>query len=156
MITWKEEKVIDYDIETIWELFSDKNIKRIMPKVEQHELIEKTEGEVGAKHRQTYREGKRLETYEVETLEYEDNEARKQKRIKFVIGFAFEVDLRFTLEKLEENKTRFIYEGSNKGVNFVGKAMLKFANKKGNERVVQEFMERVEQEAALEEERTST
>ncbi|MGG7619149.1 hypothetical protein [Bacillus coreaensis] len=58
MIQWKEEKVIPTNIEKVWNLFSDKNIKRIMPKVEEHILIEKSETEAGAKHRQTYREGK--------------------------------------------------------------------------------------------------
>ncbi|MCM3601297.1 SRPBCC family protein [Robertmurraya korlensis] len=147
MIQWKEEAVITANIETVWSLFSDKNIKKIMPKVEEHILIEKCETEAGAKHRQTYREGKRLETYIVETLIYQDKEAQKKKQIRFVLGKAFEVTLSFTLIKIDESQTRLIYEGENRGVNFVGRAMLKLAGKKSNHDVVMEFLDRVQVEA---------
>jgi hypothetical protein len=147
VILWKEEKVIPANIETVWSLFSDKNIKRIMPKVEEHILIEKSETQAGAKHQQTYREGKRLETYIVDTLIYKDREEEKKKQIQFVLGKAFEVTLTFTLIMVDDNHTRLIYEGANKGVNFVGRAMLKLAGKKSNHDVVMEFLERVQHEA---------
>lgn len=147
MIQWKEEITIETNIEKVWELFSDKNIKKIMPKVEEHKLIEKKEGEVGAKHQQKYREGKRVETYIVETLAYEDYESKKLKEITFVLGKAFETTLTFTLVKIDDTHTKFIYEGQNKGVNFVGRAMLKLSSEKSNNKVVQEFMQKVKQEA---------
>jgi hypothetical protein len=147
VIQWKEEIKIDQNIEKVWDLFSDQNIKRIMPKVEEHTLIEKQEHEAGAKHRQTYREGKRLETYIVDTLAFENLPDKKHKQISFVIGKAFQVSLGFTLVKLNDNQTKFIYEGENKGVNFIGRAMMKLANKKGNQDVVKEFLERVQREA---------
>ncbi|MCA0987427.1 SRPBCC family protein [Guptibacillus algicola] len=149
MIQWKEEIMIDANIEKVWSLFSDENIKRIMPKVEEHHLIEKKEDEVGAKHKQTYREGKRLETYIVETLAYEDRADKKQKKISFVLGKAFEITLTFTLLKEDDTRTTFIYEGQNKGVNFVGRAMLKLGNEKSNHKVVKEFMDRVNDEALV-------
>ena len=47
--------------------------------------------------------------------------------------------------------TKFIYEGTNAGVNFIGRAMLKLANPKGNNlKAVHEFLQRVEQEALKE------
>lgn len=147
MMEWKEEIVINADIEKVWGLFSDKNIKRIMPKVEEHTLIEKSEKEAGAKHQQKYREGKRVETYIVDTLAYEDHESEKRKTISFVLGKAFEISLTFTLVKIDHENTKFIYEGQNKGVNFVGRAMLKLGSAKSNNKVVHEFMQRVEQEA---------
>ncbi|WP_394173438.1 SRPBCC family protein [Guptibacillus hwajinpoensis] len=147
MIQWKEEIIIEANIEKVWSLFSDENIKRIMPKVEEHHLIEKREDEVGAKHKQTYREGKRLETYIVETLAYEDLVDKKLKKISFVLGKAFEITLTFTLLKIDDTHTKFIYEGQNKGVNFVGRAMLKLGSEKSNLKVVNEFMERVNKEA---------
>jgi hypothetical protein len=147
MIQWKDEITIETNIETVWDLFKDKNIKRIMPKVEAHTLIEKTEAEVGAKHEQQYREGKRVETYIVETLAYKDEADEKLKQISFVIGKAFEVTLTFRLLKLDETHTKFIYEGQNKGVNFVGRAMLKLGSEKSNNKVVQEFLELVRKEA---------
>ncbi|MYL28720.1 SRPBCC family protein [Halobacillus halophilus] len=147
MIEWEKEKVINAPLEDVWDLFKDKNIKRIMPKVEEHKLIEKTETEAGAKHLQTYREGKRLETYTVNTLVYEDKPSAKHKKIAFVIGKAFEVTASFQLEKVDDSTTRLIYSGSNRGTNFVGRAMMKLANKKGNDKVVQEFVDRVEEQA---------
>lgn len=147
MMAWKEEIIIEKNIEHVWSLFLDKNIKQIMPKVEEHTLIEKNEWDVGAKHKQTYREGKRMETYIVETIAYEDSEDKKHKQISFVLGKAFEVTLSFTLIKLSETQTKFIYEGTNKGVNFVGRAMLKLGSEKSNNKVVEVFMQKVNEEA---------
>lgn len=147
MIQWKEEMIIEANIEKVWELFSDQNIKRIMPKVEEHTLVEKTEREVGAKHQQTYREGKRVETYIVETTAYEESEDKKLKQTSFVLGKAFEITTTFTLYKIDETHTKFVYEGQNKGVNFVGRAMLKLGSKESNNKVVEEFMQKVKEEA---------
>lgn len=147
MIKWKEETIIEANIEQIWELFLDKNIKKIMPKVEEHTLMEKKEWEIGAKHQQKYREGKRVETYIVETLAYENHPEKKLKQISFVLGKAFEINLTFKLEKLDDKNTKFTYEGQNKGVNFVGRAMLKLGSEKSNNQVVQDFMGKVKQEA---------
>lgn len=147
MIQWKEETIIETNIEKVWSLFFDENIKKIMPKVEEHTLIEKTEVEVGAKHQQKYREGKRVETYIVETLAFEDHPDKKHKQISFVLGKAFKISLSFTLLKIDDHHTKFIYEGQNEGVNFVGRAMLKLGSEKSNNIVVKEFMDKVEQEA---------
>jgi hypothetical protein len=147
MIQWKEEKMIEVNIEKVWSLFFDENIRKIMPKVEEHTIIEKTEVEVGAKHQQKYREGKRVETYIVETLAFEDSPDKKHKQISFVLGKAFNISLTFALNKIDENHTKFIYEGQNEGVNFVGRAMLKLGSEKSNNLVVKEFMDKVEQEA---------
>lgn len=147
MIKWSEETEIKVNIEKVWSLFMDKNIHKIMDKVEEHVLIEKQENEVGAKHRQSYREGKRVETYIVETLAYEVRPDKKHKQISFVLGKAFEIMFSFTLYKMDDNHTRFIYEGQNKGVNFVGRAMMKLGSEKSNNKVVQEFMEKVNREA---------
>jgi hypothetical protein len=149
VIHWKEDIVIEKNIEKVWSLFLDKNIKKIMPKVEEHILIEKKENEVGAKHQQKYREGKRVESYIVDTLAYEDLEAKKLKQISFVLGKAFEITFSFTLLKIDETHTKFIYEGQNKGANFVGRAMLKLGNEKSNNIVVKEFLQKVNQEAQL-------
>ncbi|WP_099352922.1 SRPBCC family protein [Fredinandcohnia onubensis] len=147
MIEWKEEAIIETNIEKVWNLFSDEHIKKIMPKVEEHTLIEKTEGEVGAKHQQKYREGKRVETYIVETTQYENTDNKKIKQTSFVLGKAFEITTTFTLLKIDESHTKIIYEGQNKGVNFVGRAMLKLSSKNANNDVVKEFMDRVRIEA---------
>ncbi|MET0959808.1 MAG: SRPBCC family protein [Psychrobacillus psychrotolerans] len=147
MNKWNEESVINNSMEKVWSLFMDENIHKIMDKVEDHILIEKKENEVGAKHRQSYREGKRVETYIVETLAYEDLPEKKHKKVSFVLGKAFEITFSITLHKMDENQTKFIYEGQNKGINFVGRAMMKLGSEKSNNKVVHEFMEKVNQEA---------
>ncbi|WP_258535817.1 hypothetical protein [Bacillus sp. 03113] len=83
----------------------------------------------------------------METLAYEDVEDKKLKQISFVLGKAFEINLTFTLIKIDNSHTKFIYKGQNKGVNFVGRAMLKLGSQKSNEDVVKKFMEKVEEEA---------
>ncbi|KUP07721.1 hypothetical protein Q75_04255 [Bacillus coahuilensis p1.1.43] len=150
MIEWKEEVVIKQHIEKVWELFSEENKQRIMPKVESSKLVHEEPGMVGSKYVEKYREGKRVETYIVEVKGYEDLPHFKYKRISFVLAHAFEVDLSFQLEKISENETRFIYAGSNKGLNFVGKALMKLGGQKNNLKVVYEFLERVNNEALLE------
>lgn len=147
MIEWEEERIIHQNIDKVWSLFADSNIRKIMPQVQKHELIAKTEQEAGAKHLQSSREGKRTETYVVETLVYEDKPDKKYKQIYFVLGKSFEIDLCFTLHKLDENRTQFIYAGYNQGRNFIGKSLMKLASNRSNLKTVHEFMERVETEA---------
>lgn len=147
MIEWEEERVIHQDIDKVWLLFADANIQKIMPEIEKHELIEKSEQEVGAKHLQSYKEGKRIETYIVNTLAYEDKPDKKYKQIFFVTGKAFEIDLCFSLIKQGEKETKLVYSGCNQGRNFIGRAMMKMASNKSNLKTVEAFLDRVEQEA---------
>lgn len=152
MITWKEEITVEANIETVWDLFKDENITRIMPQVEEHALIEKEETEVGARHRQTYREGKKAETYIVTTTAYEDEPDHKKKEVAFTISRAFDIRTCYTFRKESEHETTLIYEGTNEGANILGKMMLIFATEKSNKKVVHEFLERVKTEAEREEE----
>ncbi|WP_347861214.1 SRPBCC family protein [Salimicrobium sp. PL1-032A] len=150
MITWNEEITIEADIETVWGLFKDENIRRIMPQVEDHVLIEKEEDEVGARHRQTYREGKRKEVYIVTTTAYEDREEFKKKEVAFTLGRSFDIRTCYEFYKTADNGTRLVYEGTNEGANTIGKLMLKFATDKSNRTVVQDFLKRVKEEAEKE------
>lgn len=147
MIHWKEEITIPNNIEKVWTLFYEENMHKIMPNVVSNIFVEKKEGVVGSKYKQTYREGKRTESYTVEILGYENTENRKLKQIGFVLANAFEINLTFLLEKIDENNTKFIYEGTNKGINFVGRTMLKLGGEKNNRKVVHGFLELVKQES---------
>ncbi|HSP23347.1 MAG TPA: SRPBCC family protein [Planococcus sp. (in: firmicutes)] len=147
MIEWKQKRIIDANIEKVWELFKDAHIQKIMPKLERHSLIEKREDEVGAKHEQTYRQGSRLETYIVETVAYKDTPDEKLKQLHFVLANLFEIDLQFRLQKISEQQTRFVYEGSNRGTNLMGRTMLRMGGSKSNMDTVNEFMDLVEAEA---------
>ncbi|MBT2570805.1 SRPBCC family protein [Planococcus sp. ISL-110] len=147
MVKWKEEMVIDSEIEKVWSLFKDDNIKKLMPKVEEHILLENSNDQLGAKHAQSYHEGSQLQTYIVETVGYEDLPDRKLKQTQFDMGQSFQVFYSFTLLKEGENHTRFVYEGSNKGKGLMGKAMLLAGSKKTRHQTVTAFMERVRDEA---------
>ncbi|UNK16293.1 SRPBCC family protein [Paenibacillus sp. N3/727] len=147
MLQWNEETIIEANIETIWNLFALENIQRIMPQVVENEVIERKEGVVGTKYRQKFKEGKRIETYIVEDLEYENTPHRKHNKSGFTLARIFEIETSFTLLKVDDKHTRFIYSGQNKGVNWLGKVMLKLMGFKNNQKVVFEFMERVRSEA---------
>ncbi|WP_026799608.1 SRPBCC family protein [Pontibacillus halophilus] len=147
MIKWEEERTINSNIETIWEFFKEENMYKIMPNVVENEPVETKEGEVGSIYRQSYKEGKRVETYLVETLEYTNTPNNKHKRIAFELGKAFKIDLSFTLHKIDEGHTRFVYSGQNEGINFIGRVLVKLGGEKNNKKVVDDFMNRVEQAA---------
>ncbi|ANU23268.1 SRPBCC family protein [Planococcus donghaensis] len=147
MVKWKEEMTIDANIEKVWRLFKDENIKQVMPKIEEHILLENNNNELGAKHAQSYHEGGQLQTYIVETVGYEDLPDKKLKQTQFEMGQSFDVFYSFTLIKENENQTKFIYEGFNKGKGLMGKAMLLSGSKKTRKQTVTTFMERVRDEA---------
>jgi hypothetical protein len=150
MIKWHEERVIPVNIEVIWNLFELVNIQRIMPNVIENKVLERKEGVVGSKYQQKYKEGKRVETYIVEDLEYENTPERKHNKIGFTLAKAFEIEASFTLVKLNEEETNFIYTGQNTGLNFLGKVLLKLGGEKNNNKVVTDFMDLVESEARIE------
>ncbi|ANU28513.1 SRPBCC family protein [Planococcus versutus] len=147
MIKWKEEMTIEANIEQVWSLFKDEQIKKLMPKIEEHILLENKNDSVGAKHAQSYHEGNQLQTYIVETVGYEDSPTKKRKQTQFEMGQSFDVFYSFTLLKEEEYRTKFIYEGSNKGKGLMGKAMLLSGSKKTRHQTIITFMERVKDEA---------
>jgi len=144
---WEKERIIEAPIDSIWALFEEENAQRIMPKVVENRWIDKKPGITGSTYEQTYQEGKRQETYVVEIADYEDSNVRKYKRIQFQLARAFEMNLAFTLEKITEQQTKFIYAGSNEGINFVGRAMLKLSSGKNGDQVIIDFLDRVEKEA---------
>lgn len=146
-MTWNEEMVIEANIEVIWNLFQLENIQRIMPQIIENEVIEMKEGIVGSRYRQKYQEGKRVETYIVEDLAHEATLERKHNTSGFVLAKAFKIETSFTLEKIDEKSTRFIYSGTNQGINFLGKILMKLSSSKNNDKVVADFMKRVETEA---------
>ncbi|WP_411954881.1 SRPBCC family protein [Alkalibacillus sp. S2W] len=150
MLQWQEERVIPVHIDYVWALFQPDQLQRIMPNVVKHELIEGEPGEVGAKYEQSYQEGKRIETYIVETIKHSDQPDDKNWRIQFSIGKAFKIETEYTLKKQSESETLFIYEGQNEGTNWFGKLMMKLMSRKSNDQVLTTFMERVEEEAKKE------
>ncbi|WP_017185131.1 SRPBCC family protein [Alkalibacillus haloalkaliphilus] len=150
MLTWKEKRRVPTNIETVWKLFQPDQLHRIMPKVVGHELIEGDAGEVGSKYRQSYQEGKRVETYVVETIAHEDEEDYKYLKVTFNIGKAFNIETSYTVITKGSTESLLTYEGVNRGINWFGKLFIKLAPTSKNDQVVQEFLDRVVEEAKKE------
>ncbi|WP_235318343.1 SRPBCC family protein [Planococcus sp. CAU13] len=144
---WKEEMMIKQPIDKVWELFLDENAKILYPKLEDHVLVENQNNEIGAKHAQSYKEGKQLQTYVVETVGLEDTPTKKLRHTRFQMNGLFEINYKFTLDKKSENETLFTYEGSQKGLTLTGKMMLLAGSKKRRQETVRDFMQRVEMKA---------
>ncbi|WP_233786239.1 SRPBCC family protein [Planococcus halotolerans] len=144
---WKEEMMIKQPIEKVWQLFLDENAKILYPKLEDHVLVENENNETGAKHAQSYMEGKQLQTYIVETKLFEDTPNKKVRHTQFEMNGLFEIDYIFTLDKKGEDLTLFTYEGTQKGLTVTGKAMLMAGSKKRRNETVRDFMQRVETKA---------
>ncbi|MFJ5769586.1 SRPBCC family protein [Psychrobacillus sp. NPDC093180] len=147
MLTWHKETTIQAPIETIWNLFDLDNIQRIMPNIVEHKPLEIKEGVVGSTYQQTYREGKRTETYIVTDIEYENTTHKKHNKIEFTLAKLFKIQAGFTLIQIDEQTTRFIYTGQNEGINFIGRILSKMGSQKQNEKVVNDFVELVRTEA---------
>ncbi|XKH50228.1 SRPBCC family protein [Chryseomicrobium palamuruense] len=145
---WDQRIEMEAPIETVWALFDEANPQRIMPKVESNEWIVQNDPLPGSSYKQTYREGTRTESYHVTITEFVDEPAFKKKAIQFILAKLFETTLTFELHKLAEDRTEFRYIGSNIGINFVAKTMLKLGKKQENGGpVVEEFVKRVKREA---------
>ena len=147
MVKWKEQMVIEAPINRVWELFQDEQIQRIMPKVESHDLLEGENNATGAKHAQVYTEGKQQQRYIVETLAYADEPDRKYKLLFLMMLSSSFVLIELSLEQETDQRTRFIYEGENKGMNITGKMMLLAGSKKAARKTVLNFMGRVKEQA---------
>lgn len=139
--------MIKQPIEKVWQLFLDENAKILYPKLEDHVLVENQNNETGAKHAQSYMEGKQLQTYIVETKLFENTPNKKVRHTQFEMNGLFEIDYIFTLDKKGEDLTLFTYEGSQKGLTVTGKAMLMAGSKKRRNETVIDFMQRVETKA---------
>lgn len=147
MVKWKEEIIIDRDIDKVWLLFQDRSIQKIMPKIHSHELLEGQDDQAGAKHSQSYYEGKQLMSYVVDTKAYTDLPELKERTVEFLMGQSIVVNYAYRLEKLEAGKTRFIYSGFNKGLTASAKMLLLAGSKKSRHATARTFMERVKDEA---------
>lgn len=72
MKTWTKTININAPIESIWQLLNGSlsDLQKIMPQVIENKPIKITEEVVGSVYRQKYKEGKRIEEYDVKTLNY--------------------------------------------------------------------------------------
>ena len=147
MKQWTKEIEINAPIESVWKLFASlEDMQKIMPQVIDHKPIKVTDEKVGSVYRQKYKEGKRVEEYDVETLEYVDEPDRKRLKIGFTLAKMFGITAFYELKKLDEQKTRFTYTATNNALKWFVKLFILFANDK----IVVEFVERVKRVAESE------
>ena len=145
MKEWSKEIEIDAPIEEVWRLLNGslEDMQKIMPQVVDNKPVKVTDEIVGSVYLQTYKEGKRVMEYPVETLEFLDSPSEKKMKVGFTIAKTFEITARYELIKLNDNKIKFIYTTTNKPLKWFFKLFLLFANDK----IVVSFVERVKKVA---------
>lgn len=147
MVEWKEQQIINASIEQVWALFSDDRLQTIMPQLEKHQLIEGHPNQVGSKYAQQNRIKGRVVSYVMEVTAYENSPDYKQKDLYFVPAGLFHITLSFVLRKLSSDQTLFVYSGTNRGANMIGRTLLKLDAQNSSKQEVEELMERVKEAA---------
>ncbi|WP_047983041.1 SRPBCC family protein [Ornithinibacillus californiensis] len=149
MKTWSRDIEINAPIQQVWKLLDGEleDMQKIMPNVVENKLVKETENVVGTVYRQKYREGKRVQEYDVETLAYENEPDYKRMKVGFNLANMFEITAEYEVKKLDENKTYFRYTTTNTPLKWFIKIMMKLAN---SDKVVVQFVERVKQVAEAE------
>jgi hypothetical protein len=151
MKEWTKEIEIDAPIEKIWALFdgSLENMQKIMPQVISNTPVKVTQEGVGSIYRQQYKEGKRVEEYDVETLVYLDTPDHKKMKVGFNLANYFEITAGYELTKINEHKSHFKYTTTNKPLKAIFKLFLWFASDKTVVKFVEKVKEVAEEEHAL-------
>ncbi|MEY2356014.1 SRPBCC family protein [Lysinibacillus capsici] len=141
MKTWTKTININAPIENVWKLLDGSlaDMQKIMPQVIENKPVKVTEEGVGSIYRQKYKEGKRIETYDVETLEYSNTPDKKILKVGFVLANLFEITAYYELNKINETETSFTYSVTNNALKWFVKLFLLFASDK----VVVQFLDRV-------------
>jgi len=141
MKTWTKTININAPIENVWKLLDGSlaDMQKIMPQVIENKPVKVTEEGLGSIYRQKYKEGKRIETYDVETLEYSNTPDKKIMKVGFVLANLFEITAYYELNKINETETSFTYSVTNNALKWFVKLFLLFASDK----VVVQFLERV-------------
>lgn len=148
MKSWKKEIEINAPIEHVWKYLdgSVENMQKIMPQVIEQKSIKITEQVVGSIYRQKYREGKRTEEYDIETLAYTNEADEKKLKVGFNLAKMFEITALYELNKINDSRTSFTYTVTSRPLKWYLKLLLLFATDK----VVVEFLERVKNVAEAE------
>lgn len=141
MKTWTKTININAPIENVWKLLDGSlaDMQKIMPQVIENKPVKVTEEVIGSIYRQKYKEGKRIEAYDVETLEYSNTPDKKILKVGFVLAHMFAITAYYELNKINETETSFTYSVTNNALKWFVKLFLLFASDK----VVVEFLERV-------------
>lgn len=145
MKQWTREIEISAPIEEVWKLFNGslEEMQKIMPQVVENKPVTITEEVVGSIYRQQYKEGKRIEEYDVETLEYLNKPDRKKLKVGFSLANMVEITALNELNKINDHKTSLKYTVTNRPLKWYVKFFLLFAS----EKTVVLYLERVKEVA---------
>lgn len=145
MKQWTREIEINAPIDVVWKFFdgSLEDMQKIMPQVIEQKPIKITDEVVGSVYRQKFKEGKRIEEYDVETLEYINTPHEKKLKVGFKLANMFEITAMYEFKKVNDQKTSLTYTTTNRPLKWYVKIFLMFATGK----VVVSFLNRVKQEA---------
>ena len=145
MKSWTREIEINAPIDQVWKLLdgSLEDMQKIMPQVVENTPVKITEEKVGSIYRQKYKEGKRIEEYDVRTLEYENQHDLKRLKVGFTLANMFDITAFYELKRLDDDKTSLLYTSTNKALKWYIKPFLLF----GGDKVVVQFLERVKKVA---------
>jgi ligand-binding SRPBCC domain-containing protein len=138
---WTRDIEINAPIEVVWSLLdgSIENMQKIMPQVVENKPVKVTEERVGSIYRQKYKEGKRIEEYDVETLQYTNTHNEKKLKVGFTLANMFEITALYEMKKINDHTTHFTYTATNRPLKWFVKPFLFFAKDK----VVVDFINRV-------------
>lgn len=148
MKQWSREIEINAPIEQVWSYLdgSLEQMQKIMPQVVENKPVTITKEVVGSVYRQKYKEGKRIEEYDVHTLEYSNHLNDKKLKIGFTLANWFEITALYELHRINDQKTMLKYTATNHPLKWFVKLFLIFANDK----VVVTFLEKVKKVAEAE------
>ena len=148
MKQWSREIEINSPIEHVWSYLdgSLEQMQKIMPQVVDNKPIKLTKEVVGSIHRQKYKEGRRIEEYDVHTLEYLNLPNEKRLKIGFTLANSFEITALYELQRIDDQKTLLRYTATNKALKWFVKIFMIFAT----EKVILAFLEKVKKVAESE------
>lgn len=126
-------------------------MQKIMPQVVENKPVKITPEGTGSVYRQKYKEGKRIEEYDVTTLEYIDTPELKRLKVVFILANCFDITALYELKRVDANKTSFTYTATNEALKWFIKIFLLF----GSDKIVVKFVERVKEVAESEYKKTN-
>jgi len=154
MKSWTQDIEINVPIEQVWKLLNGnlEDMQKIMPQVVAHEPIKLTSDKIGSVYLQKYREGNRVQEYEVNTLEYVDEGNYKKLKVGFTLANLFEITAQYELSTIDSDKTYFKYTTTNNPLKWFIKPLMLF----GSNKIVVQFVERVKKVAEAQKLQTSS
>lgn len=145
MKSWTKEIEINVAIDQVWELLNGnlEDLQKIMPQVVANDPVKLTPEKIGSIYLQKYREGKRIQEYEVKTLEYSDEIHFKKLKVGFTLANMFDITAKYELKVIDSDTTLFKYTASNAPLKWYLKPLVLL----GSDKIVIQFVQRVKEVA---------